>query len=155
MTAIAVVVFGPLTAIIVSSIGGTLGATIAFFIARYFIRDHLRTRLSAHSGFGRLERESARNGALFVAVARIVPVMPGNVLHYAFGVTRVRPGIFIFWSFAASLPGLVVFVLGLDAGVHLALPGTPAVVALAVQVLLLAWAAGCRAEDPAQCPLHP
>lgn len=148
MTPVATALFGPLLAIVVVSTGGTLGATLSFLIARYGAREWVARRFGHHPRFQWLERNTATRGELFVAVARILPIMPGNVLHYAFGLTGVPLGVFVVWSWLGSMPGLVFFVTGLDAVFRVFVGETvpPSLLGalaglLVVKVLLLTWAA--------------
>ena len=154
LTSIATASFGPLRAIILVSVAGTLGASVCFLIARHGVRGPLLKRYSRNPRFVWLESAIQRRGALFVTVARVLPILPGNVLHYAFGLTCVPFGVFVFWSWLASLPGLVFFVLGLSAIIHLATTRSVPVsnmLALAgivtVQVLLVRWAARVAREE--------
>lgn len=148
LTPAAAALFGSVVAVPVVSVAGTLGATLAFLIARYGVRDAIAARFANNLRFQWLNDQTARRGALFVVVARLLPVMPGNVIHYAFGLTRVSLGVFVFWSWLGTLPGLIFFVTGSDAVFRLATaqsipPGLIAVLAAIVtlQVVLVMWAA--------------
>ena len=50
-----------------------------------------------------------------VALTRLVPLFPFNLLNYGFGLTRVRLGTYIFWSWLCMLPGTLLYVVGTDA----------------------------------------
>jgi uncharacterized membrane protein YdjX (TVP38/TMEM64 family) len=148
LTALATALFGPLVAIVVVSLGGTAGATIAFLIARHGARDYVAQRLRRYPRFRWIEEQTETRGSLFVAIARILPLMPGNLLHYAFGLTRVSLGTFIFWSYLGSMPALILFATGLDAvlqvftGHPVPWPQVAAFAGLVcVKVALIAWAA--------------
>ena len=59
----------------------------------------------------------AREGWKIVALLRLSPVVPFNLLNYAFGVTRVRLRDYVLASWAGMLPGMVLYVyLGSVAG---------------------------------------
>lgn len=148
MTPLAVALFAPAVAVAAVSVGGTLGATVAFLISRHALRDTLSRTFSRHPRFRRLEEQTLARGPLFVAVARVVPVLPANLLHYAFGLTRVSLGDFVFWSWLCSLPGLTFAVTLLDAALRVieGRPVPPILVVLMVgllliKVLLVTWAA--------------
>lgn len=148
MTGVSLVLYGPYVTIPLVSVAGTTGATLAFLVSRYCVRGHVAARLVKNRRFIWLEEHTRTRGALFVAVARSLPVMPGNFLHYAFGITQVRFATYVFWSWLASLPGLVVFVTGLTTVFQLATGGTVPrglIAALGgiiiVKIALLAWAA--------------
>jgi uncharacterized membrane protein YdjX (TVP38/TMEM64 family) len=49
-----------------------------------------------------------------VALTRLFPIFPYSLLNYAFGMTRVRFGIYLFWTWLCMLPGTIVYVVGAD-----------------------------------------
>lgn len=99
--------FGPLWGTFYSLTGATLGATLAFLVARYLASDWV-----ARKAGGRLkqliegvEAESWR----FVAFVRLVPLFPFNLLNYALGLTRIRLSHFILASYLCMLPGAIAY----------------------------------------------
>ena len=58
---------------------------------------------------------AAEQGALVVALTRIFPIFPYNILNFAFGLTSIRFRTYLFWSWLCMLPGTVLFVVGADA----------------------------------------
>lgn len=67
--------------------GATLGAIIAFLLARYTAGEWIARKA------GRRLKEvlegSEAEGWRFVALTRLVPVIPFNMLNYALGLTRI------------------------------------------------------------------
>jgi uncharacterized membrane protein YdjX (TVP38/TMEM64 family) len=110
--------YGGLLGVIMASIGSTLGATACFLIARYVSRGSLVKTLRGRRRIQRLDERTRKHGALIVAISRLVPLLPGNLINYAFGLTQVRLGTFVFWSWLCMLPGTVVLVVGTDAFVR-------------------------------------
>jgi uncharacterized membrane protein YdjX (TVP38/TMEM64 family) len=88
--------FGAAGGTVLSIAGGTLGGLAAFAIARRGARGSVEAlggeRVAALSA--RLERR----GLAAVLVARAAPGVPATLLHYAAGVSRVRP-----WHFAVGI----------------------------------------------------
>lgn len=107
--------FGSVAGVILVSIGSTLGASLAFFIARYFARDATARWMSKSERFRQLDLMTERHGAVIVAVTRLIPLFPFNLLNYGFGLTRVPFGTYVFWSWLCMLPGTVLYVVGADA----------------------------------------
>jgi uncharacterized membrane protein YdjX (TVP38/TMEM64 family) len=97
------------------SIGSTLGAALCFLIARYVARASIAKGLENNPAFQRLDRMSAQQGALIVAITRLVPLFPFNLLNYGFGLTRVPFVTYIGWSWLCMLPGTILYVVGADA----------------------------------------
>lgn len=115
ITVAAGAMFGSVTGVVLVSVGSTLGAGLAFLISRYFARDAVARWLSANERFARLDELTGRHGAVVVALTRLVPLFPFNLLNYGFGLTSVTFTTYIFWSWLCMLPGTVVYVVGADA----------------------------------------
>lgn len=95
--------FGPWWGTLYNLIGATTGAVIAFLIARYLGRDWIAAKVG-----GRLQKLMTgidREGWRFVAVMRLVPLIPFNLLNYALGLTRIGVYPYALSSFLAMLPG--------------------------------------------------
>jgi uncharacterized membrane protein YdjX (TVP38/TMEM64 family) len=107
--------FGSVLGVVAVNIGSTVGAGLAFLLARYMARDSVERWLGARERFRRLDRLTERHGAIIVAITRLVPLFPFNVLNYGFGLTRVRFGTYLFWSWLCMIPGTVIYVVGADA----------------------------------------
>lgn len=107
--------FGPVLGVIVDSIGSTLGASLAFLVARYFARDAVARWLSGNERFRGLDQLTARRGAVIVGLTRLVPLFPYDLLNYSFGLTRIPFRTYVFWSWLCMLPATVLYVTGADA----------------------------------------
>ena len=114
------VLFGSVVGIILVSIGSTVGASLAFLVARYFARDAIARWLSTKERFSRLDRLTEEQGAIIVAITRLIPIFPFNLLNYGFGLTRVRFWTYVFWSWLCMLPGTILYVVGTDAFANIA-----------------------------------
>lgn len=142
LTVAAGAMFGSWVGVAVVAAGATLGAASAFALARWFARDAVERWLGANPTFRRLERLTERHGAIVVALTRLVPLFPFNLLNYGFALTRVRFGTYLLWSFLCMLPGTVLYVVGADALARAVAERRvpwPLVGVLAATVLLVAW----------------
>lgn len=115
LTIIAGALFGSLLGIIVVINAATLGASFCFLISRYFARDYVSTWLSKSEKFQRLDELTEKHGAVIVALTRLVPLFPFNLLNYGFGLTRVPFWTYVLWSWLCMLPGTMLYVVGADA----------------------------------------
>lgn len=115
LTVAAGALFGSLVGVVVVIFGATLGASAAFAVARWFARDAVVRWLGESERFRRLDALTERHGAIVVAITRLVPLFPFNLLNYGFGLTRVRFGTYVLWSFLCMLPGTALYVVGADA----------------------------------------
>jgi uncharacterized membrane protein YdjX (TVP38/TMEM64 family) len=107
--------FGSVGGVVLVSIASTIGACLAFLIARYLARNFILGKLAHNDQFQKLERLTAEHGAIIVAIARLVPLFPFNVVNYGFGLTAIRFRTYVFWSWLCMLPGTVLYVVGTDA----------------------------------------
>ena len=107
--------FGAVLGVIAVNIGATIGASLAFLIARYFARDAVVNWLSKSAKFQRLDHLTEEHGAIIVALTRLVPIFPFNLLNYGFGLTKVPFWTYVFWTWLCTLPGTILYVVGADA----------------------------------------
>lgn len=107
--------FGVLTGTVIVSFCSTIGATLAFLVARFLLRD------SVQGKFGdRLEainKGIANEGMFYLFTMRLIPVIPFFVINLVMGLTPIRTAQFFFVSQLGMLPGTVVYV---NAGTQLA-----------------------------------
>ncbi len=90
LTLIAGLIFGAWSGTILVSISSTIGASLAFIIGRYFARRAIEQWLSSNAKFRKLDRMTEKHGAEIVAITRLIPLFPFNLLNYGFGLTRVN-----------------------------------------------------------------
>ena len=99
--------FGPVWGAILNLIGATLGASLAFLIARYLAGDWV-TRKSGGQ-LKRLVDGVEKEGWRFVAFVRLVPLFPFNLTNYALGLTRIGFLPYVITSFICMAPGAIAF----------------------------------------------
>ncbi|MFN2339237.1 MAG: VTT domain-containing protein [Gammaproteobacteria bacterium] len=95
--------FGPVLGTFYNLTGATLGALLAFLVARYLASDWVAQRAG-----GRLKQLIAgveEEGWRFVAFTRLVPLFPFNLLNYALGLTRIRLWHYLLATYVCMLPG--------------------------------------------------
>ena len=142
--------FGPLWGTLWNLSGATLGAAMAFLIARYLGADWVARR--AGPRLTRLNEGVAAEGWRFVAFVRLVPLFPFNLLNYALGLTRVPFGAYVLASWLFMLPGALAYTwLGyagreaLTGGEGLVRNGLIALALLAATAFLPRWISRLRA----------
>jgi len=107
LTLAAGALFGILPGALYSLAGATLGAVLAFLVAR-----HLAGAWVAQKTGGRLKQliEGVEaEGWRFVAFVRLVPLFPFNVVNYALGLTRIPLGAYALASAVCMLPGALAY----------------------------------------------
>jgi uncharacterized membrane protein YdjX (TVP38/TMEM64 family) len=109
LTLAAGVLFGLGWGTLYATIGALLGSSGAFLTGRYLARAAIERRLSGSARFGAIDRAVGREGARLVALLRLSPLLPYNLLNYALGLTRVRFSAYLLGSLA-MVPGTLLYV---------------------------------------------
>jgi uncharacterized membrane protein YdjX (TVP38/TMEM64 family)/rhodanese-related sulfurtransferase len=99
--------FGPIWGSLWNLTGGTVGATLAFLVARYLAGDWVARR-SGHL-LKRLIDGVDAEGWRFVAFVRLVPLFPFNLSNYVLGLTRIPLLHYIAASFVCMAPGAIAY----------------------------------------------
>lgn len=108
LTLVAGAIFGFLFGSMIAVASATIGATIAFLIARYLFDDLVQQKMGDRIG---KIRENFRNeGALYLFSLRLVPVVPFFVINLVMGLTPIKTGTYMVASFIGMLPGTMVFI---------------------------------------------
>lgn len=115
ITVLAGVLFGSVRGVVIVSIASTAGASLAFLISRHVAREAIARRFAANPKFRSLDRLAREHGVIIIAIARLIPLFPFNLLNYAFGLTQVPFGTYVLMSWLCMLPGTVLYVVGSDA----------------------------------------
>jgi uncharacterized membrane protein YdjX (TVP38/TMEM64 family)/rhodanese-related sulfurtransferase len=126
-------IFGPLWGTALNLAGATLGATLAFLVARYLASDAV-TRVTG-TRVRHLIRGVEAEGWRFVTLVRLVPLFPYNLLNYTLGLTGIRFADYVVATAVGMVPGALAYTYLGYAG-RFALEGGEG----AVQKLLLAIA---------------
>jgi len=95
--------FGPVLGTFYNLTGATLGATLAFLVARYLAADWVSKK--AGGRVRQLIKGVEGEGWQFVAFVRLVPLFPFNLLNYALGLTRLRLLPYVLATYVFMLPG--------------------------------------------------
>ena len=124
--------------------GSTLGAGACFLVARRFARESVRSWVMQREGFARLDRATQTHGLWVVAITRLLPIFPYNLLNYGFGLTRVGFWKYLVVSWACMLPATAFYVLGVTGAFGAIRQGTvpwPIVGGFAVALIVVLTAA--------------
>jgi pyruvate/2-oxoglutarate dehydrogenase complex dihydrolipoamide dehydrogenase (E3) component/uncharacterized membrane protein YdjX (TVP38/TMEM64 family) len=107
--------FGLGPGLVVVSFASTIGATLAFWAARFLLRDTIQKRFG--DKLAAVNAGIAKDGAFYLFTLRLVPVFPFFVINLVMGLTPIRTGVFYLVSQLGMLPGTLVYV---NAGTRLA-----------------------------------
>lgn len=115
MTLAAGALFGLLWGTVIVSFASTMGATLAFLVSRYLLKDAVQKRhgdrlQSVNEGI-------ARDGAFYLFTLRLVPVFPFFLINLLLALTPIRTATFYGVSQVGMLAGTLVYV---NAGTRIA-----------------------------------
>ena len=99
--------FGPVWGTLINLTGATLGAALAFLVARYLAADWVQRKTGGR--LRQLKEGVEQEGWRFVAFVRLVPLFPFNLLNYALGLTRIRFLEYVIASWLFMLPGAIAY----------------------------------------------
>jgi len=116
-------IFGFVAGSIVVIIGATLGAIVAFLLARGVLRRRVEKITASHVKFRALDRAITREGTKIMWLVRLSGFPPFTWVNYAFGLTGVRLRPYIITTFFGIIPGTLAFTWAGAAGAA-ALTGT-------------------------------
>ena len=108
LTLIAGALFGLAGGLIIVSFASSLGATLAFVIARYLFRDAVRARFER--ALAAIDRGIEKDGAFYLFALRLVPAFPFFAVNLAMAVTPLRTWTFYWVSQLGMLLGTAVYV---------------------------------------------
>lgn len=152
--------FGKYAGAAVNVLGVALGASLAFFLGRYFLRDLAKSLLTGR--LGDLDRKAEKHGFPVIFYLRVV-WFPFIVLNYAAGATGIRFRDYFLGTFFGTLPSVLIvsFFFGSIKGIVAAYRGpadlvradilVPAVL-LVLSFFLPAAARRLRKQAPAEGP---
>ena len=100
--------FGFWTALIVVSFASSIGATLAFLVSRFLLRDWVQNRFG--DKLTAINAGVDREGSFYLFSLRLVPIFPFFVINLVMGLTPLRTGLFYLVSQVGMLPGTAVYV---------------------------------------------
>lgn len=81
-------VFGVVEGTIYVVVGSTLGAAIAFLVARHFFGERAAGFVRSQAKLSLVSQEMTPNGWKIVLLTRLIPFFPSKVSNYFFGLTK-------------------------------------------------------------------
>jgi pyruvate/2-oxoglutarate dehydrogenase complex dihydrolipoamide dehydrogenase (E3) component/uncharacterized membrane protein YdjX (TVP38/TMEM64 family) len=108
-------VFGLFWGTVIISFASTIGATLAFLMSRFLLRDWVTRRFGQR--LAAIDQGVRREGALYLFTLRLVPVFPFFLINLLLGLTAMKARTFYWVSQLGMLAGTVVYV---NAGTQLA-----------------------------------
>jgi len=101
-------IFGLLSGVVIVSFASTIGATLAFLVSRFLLRDWVQSRFG--DKLKPINAGIAKEGASYLFALRLVPAFPFFVINLVMGLTPIRARTFYWVSQVGMLAGTVVYV---------------------------------------------
>ncbi len=108
-------IFGLLWGTLLVSFASTIGATLAFLIARYLLRDWVEARFGKR--MAAINDGLKKDGAFYLLSLRLIPVFPFFMINLVMGITEIPLWTYYWVSQLGMLPATLVYV---NAGTQLA-----------------------------------
>ena len=115
MTLMGGAIFGLLWATIIVSFASTIGATLAFLVSRFLLRDAMQSKFG--NNLKAVNAGIEKDGAFYLFTLRLVPAFPFFVINLVMGLTPIRTSTFFLVSQVGMLAGTIVYV---NAGTQIA-----------------------------------
>lgn len=100
--------FGLVPGVILVSIASTAGATLAFLLSRYILRDTIQNRFGER--LAAFNENLAKEGAFYLFTLRLIPAVPFFVINVVMGLTPLKTSTFWWVSQLGMFPGTIVYV---------------------------------------------
>jgi pyruvate/2-oxoglutarate dehydrogenase complex dihydrolipoamide dehydrogenase (E3) component/uncharacterized membrane protein YdjX (TVP38/TMEM64 family) len=107
--------FGLGVGTVMVSFASSIGATLAFIVSRFLLRDSIQRRFGEK--LAAINDGVRKDGAFYLFTLRLVPLFPFFVINLVLGLTPIRTLVFYVVSQLGMLPGTLVYV---NAGTQLA-----------------------------------
>lgn len=115
LTLLAGGLFGLWWGLLLVSFASTLGATLAFWVARFLLRESLEKKYA--DKLQRINQGIHQEGHLYLFSLRLIPIFPFFLINLIMGLTQIPSRTFYWVSQVGMLPGTFVYV---NAGTQLA-----------------------------------
>ncbi|MFY9257015.1 MAG: TVP38/TMEM64 family protein [Fuerstiella sp.] len=101
-------IFGFARGLLVVSFGSTAGATVAFLLSRYLLRQSIQTRFADR--LVAVNESLKTEGPFYLFTLRLIPAIPFFVINVVMGLTGIPVSTFWWVSQLGMLPGTAVYV---------------------------------------------
>lgn len=108
MTLLGGAVFGLTNGVVVISFASTIGATLAFLISRFVLRDYVQNKF--RDKLAAINSGVEREGDFYLFTLRLIPLFPFFMINLVMGLTPMKAWRFYLVSQIGMLPGTLVYV---------------------------------------------
>jgi len=102
--------FGLWKGFLAVSAGSTLGASLAFLVARFIARDKIEAIAKRNETFRKIDKAIGEEGVKLIFLLRLSPVIPFNLSNYFYGLTAVKFWPYVLASWLGMMAGTFLYV---------------------------------------------
>ncbi|MEC8996058.1 MAG: VTT domain-containing protein [Pseudomonadota bacterium] len=102
-------IFDLMTAVILVSFASSIGATFAFLLSRYLLRDYVKERLSEQ--YEKINSGFIKRSGYYLFALRMCLIFPYFMINLVSGLTTIRTPVFYIVSQIGMLPGTIIIIL--------------------------------------------
>ncbi|MEG0806391.1 MAG: VTT domain-containing protein [Lachnospiraceae bacterium] len=107
------ILFGPWIGTLACLIATTIGASLAFVVGRFFLKDSVKPMLEGNKVLKKLLfEEEGKNSLIVLMITRMVPIFPYNLQNFAYGITDIGFWKYTVYTFFFMMPGVAFFTIG-------------------------------------------
>ena len=99
--------FGSAVGTVYVNLGATSGATLAFLVSRYLLRDWVEGKFGGW--IGPFQQGFSKNAFSYLMTLRLIPLFPFFIVNCLSGLTKVRLGTYVAATSLGIIPGSFVF----------------------------------------------
>jgi len=108
LTLVGGALFGVVVGVIVVSFASTIGATCAFLVSRFLLRDYVQSKFG--DKLTAINEGVKKDGAFYLFTLRLIPVFPFFIINLVMGLTSLSVIKFFFVSQIGMFAGTIVYV---------------------------------------------
>lgn len=107
------ILFGPILGTFACLIATTLGASMAFIVGRFFLKDMIKPMLEKNKILKKLLfNDNEKSDLVILMITRMVPIFPYNLQNFAYGITDISFWKYTIYTFVFIFPGVSFFTIG-------------------------------------------
>lgn len=107
------ILFGPILGTFACLIATTLGASMAFIVGRFFLKDMIKPMLEKNKILKKLLfNDNEKSDLVILMITRMVPIFPYNLQNFAYGITDISFWKYTIYTFVFMFPGVAFFTIG-------------------------------------------
>ena len=102
-------IYGVFAGTAIALTGAVIGASLAFLVARYLLRQNIEETTKKNPRFAAIDQAIGKNGWKIVGLLRLSPLIPFNLSNYFYGITSITFGAYVLVSAIGMIPGTLLY----------------------------------------------